>query len=300
MSHGGSELLGTQDLDRRRGHRAGQHQVGGAADRCSVRQLLRGRGQVERLGVLHAQAARRPQRVHDRAATTWVRTRAGASSTSPTSAVSSRWTTWPTPRRPASCASPPAGPTPAGPAQIASTPRGHAIAVWSIESPTRVGNRLYFARVLLPGLGYLGQQGWRGTISGPVSCQPASTIAGGVKGSRVGWKVGIGQPDLWRQDPGSEGGHRRVQLKTPGKVYAAHRQSGVRQGRRLEHRYGDAKFSAAASTPDARTQRPAAALAATGDSRVVGRLLARGAQPKLRPRSASRCSGRGARPGGLR
>jgi hypothetical protein len=76
----------------------------------------------------------------------------------------------------------------AGPAQIASTPRGHAIAVWSIESPTHTANRLEFGRVLLPGLDApVAKAGV--TVIGPVSCQPASTFAVSVKGAKAGWKV---------------------------------------------------------------------------------------------------------------
>jgi hypothetical protein len=76
----------------------------------------------------------------------------------------------------------------AGPAQIASTPRGHAIAVWAVESATNVANRLYFARVLLPGLDTSASKSGV-IVRGPVSCQPGSTIAVSVKGSRAGWKV---------------------------------------------------------------------------------------------------------------
>ena len=39
----------------------------------------------------------------------------------------------------------------AGPAQIASTPRGHAIAVWAIESPTHVANGSTSAGSCCPG-----------------------------------------------------------------------------------------------------------------------------------------------------
>ena len=76
----------------------------------------------------------------------------------------------------------------AGPAQIASSPRGHAVAVWAIESPSGVGNRLEFARVLLPGLDTSASKSGV-TVTGPVSCQPASTIAVSVRGSKAGWKV---------------------------------------------------------------------------------------------------------------
>ena len=76
----------------------------------------------------------------------------------------------------------------AGPAQIASSPRGHAVAVWAIESPSGVGNRLEFGRVLLPGLDTSASKSGV-TVTGPVSCQPASTIAVSVKGAKAGWKV---------------------------------------------------------------------------------------------------------------
>jgi hypothetical protein len=76
----------------------------------------------------------------------------------------------------------------AGPAQVASTPRGHAIAVWSIESPTHTANRLVFGRVLLPGLATSVSRAGV-TVSGPASCQPASTIAVSVRGAKAGWKV---------------------------------------------------------------------------------------------------------------
>jgi hypothetical protein len=75
--------------------------------------------------------------------------------------------------------------------QIASTPRGHAVVVWSIESS--VGDRLYFQRLLLPGVhssvSKLTAAG-RSTLTGPTSCQPASSITVGVKGGGAkGWSV---------------------------------------------------------------------------------------------------------------
>ena len=105
-----------------------------------------------------------------------------------------------------------------GPAQIASTPRGHAIAVWSIESPTHVGNRLYFTRVLLPGLGTSASKGGV-TVSGPVSCQPASTIAVSVKGSRAGWKVASAKLTFGGKTLAAKAVIDGSKLK-PGKVYA--------------------------------------------------------------------------------
>jgi hypothetical protein len=78
-----------------------------------------------------------------------------------------------------------------GTPQIATTPRGHAFVAWSVESST--SNRLYVGRVLLPGLttaaSRISGKG-RVTVSGPASCQPASTFAVAVKGSATkGWRV---------------------------------------------------------------------------------------------------------------
>ncbi|BEP13111.1 hypothetical protein acdb102_14220 [Acidothermaceae bacterium B102] len=105
----------------------------------------------------------------------------------------------------------------AGPAQIASTPRGHAIAVWAVESPS-VGNRLYFGRVLLPGLDTsVSTSGV--TVTGPVSCQPASTIAVSVKGAQAGWKVASASLTFGGKKLASKATINGAVLK-PGKVYA--------------------------------------------------------------------------------
>ena len=65
--------------------------------------------------------------------------------------------------------------------QITTTPRGHGVVVWSVLSGA--GNRLYFNRILLAGLDTsVSTSGV--TVTGPVSCQPASTIAVSVKGGR--------------------------------------------------------------------------------------------------------------------
>jgi hypothetical protein len=104
--------------------------------------------------------------------------------------------------------------------QIATTPRGHGVVVWSIESTN--GNRLYFNRVLLPGLnGSVGKAGAHGrvTLTGPVSCQPASTIAVSVKGSpAAGWKVGLNRLSFGGKTTGAKLTIDGSKL-TPGKVY---------------------------------------------------------------------------------
>lgn len=106
----------------------------------------------------------------------------------------------------------------AGPAQIASTPRGHAIAVWGIESPTHVGDRLMFTRVLLPGLDTsVSRSGV--TVTGPVSCQPASTIAVSVRGGRAGWKVASAKLTFGGKTLAAKATIDGSKL-TPGKVYA--------------------------------------------------------------------------------
>jgi len=105
----------------------------------------------------------------------------------------------------------------AGPAQIASTPRGHAIAVWAIESPS-VGNRLEFGRVLLPGLDTsVSKSGV--TVTGPVSCQPASTIAVAVKGGKAGWTVSSASLTFGGKKIAAEATIDGSKLKA-GKVYA--------------------------------------------------------------------------------
>jgi hypothetical protein len=89
----------------------------------------------------------------------------------------------------------PAGGIPAdGIPQIATTPRGHGVVVWSVEDASGPdGNRLYFSRLLLPGLDTSvakRSSAGRVTVTGPVSCLPASTIAVAVKGAPVaGWRV---------------------------------------------------------------------------------------------------------------
>ena len=50
------------------------------------------------------------------------------------------------------------------------------------------GDSLYFNRILLPGKDYSVKHSGV-VITGPMSCQPASTIAVSVKGSKAGWKV---------------------------------------------------------------------------------------------------------------
>ena len=105
----------------------------------------------------------------------------------------------------------------AGPAQIASTPRGHAIAVWAVESPS-VGNRLYFGRVLLPGLDTAVSKSGV-TVTGPVSCQPASTIAVSVKGGKAGWKVASASLTLGGKKLASKATINGASL-TAGKVYS--------------------------------------------------------------------------------
>lgn len=104
----------------------------------------------------------------------------------------------------------------AGPAQIASTPRGHAIAVWAIESPG-VGNRLFFGRVLLPGLTTAVSKSGV-TVTGPASCLPASTIAVSVKGGKAGWKVASASLSFGGNKLGSKATIDGAKL-TAGKVY---------------------------------------------------------------------------------
>jgi hypothetical protein len=105
--------------------------------------------------------------------------------------------------------------------QIATTPRGHGVVAWSIESTH--GNRLYFNRVLLPGLdtsvSRVSGHG-RVRVTGPVSCLPASTIAVAVKGSPApGWKVAAAHLVFGGRTMGSKATVDGSKL-TPGKVYA--------------------------------------------------------------------------------
>ena len=73
--------------------------------------------------------------------------------------------------------------------QIATTPRGHGVVVWAVEgAQPQNGDSLYFNRILLPGKDYSVKHSGV-VITGPMSCQPASTIAVSVKGSKAGWKV---------------------------------------------------------------------------------------------------------------
>jgi hypothetical protein len=83
----------------------------------------------------------------------------------------------------------PSGTLSAGPPQITTTPRGRGVVVWGVESPgSGAGDSLYFNRILLAGRDTSARKsGVR--VTGPTSCQPASTIAVSVTGSRAGWKV---------------------------------------------------------------------------------------------------------------
>lgn len=73
--------------------------------------------------------------------------------------------------------------------QIATTPRGHGVVVWAVEGLNPGdGDSLYFNRILLPGKDYSVKHSGV-VITGPMSCQPASTIAVSVTGSKAGWKV---------------------------------------------------------------------------------------------------------------
>jgi hypothetical protein len=73
--------------------------------------------------------------------------------------------------------------------QVATTPRGRGVVVWGVEGlHVGDGDSLYFNRILLPGKDTAVSKSGV-TVTGPTSCQPASTIAVSVKGSRAGWKV---------------------------------------------------------------------------------------------------------------
>jgi hypothetical protein len=78
-----------------------------------------------------------------------------------------------------------------GAPQVATTPRGHAFVTWAVTADD--GNRLMVARVLLPGLGRsVSRTSGKGrvTLTGPTSCQPASTIAVKARAKAAkGWKV---------------------------------------------------------------------------------------------------------------
>ncbi|MDX6254210.1 MAG: hypothetical protein QOJ11_544 [Frankiales bacterium] len=104
--------------------------------------------------------------------------------------------------------------------QIATTPRGHGVVAWTIESTH--GNRLYFNRILLPGLNRsvsrISGHG-RVTLTGPVSCLPGSTIAVSVKGTAAaGWKVGLRQLVFGGRTSGAKLTINGAAL-VPGKVY---------------------------------------------------------------------------------
>jgi len=104
-----------------------------------------------------------------------------------------------------------------GNAQITTTPRGHGVVVWAIEAGDN-GNALYFNRILLAGrdtsVSHSGV-----TVTGPTSCQPASTIAVSVKGRRSGWKVSSASLSLGGKTLGSKATIDGATL-TAGKVYA--------------------------------------------------------------------------------
>ena len=73
--------------------------------------------------------------------------------------------------------------------QIATTPRGRGAVIWAIEGAhPEDGDTLYLQRILLPGKDTAVSKSGV-TVTGPTSCQPASTIAVSVSGSRAGWKV---------------------------------------------------------------------------------------------------------------
>ena len=106
--------------------------------------------------------------------------------------------------------------------QITSTSRGHAVVVWSVEDGPGGGNRLYLARVNLPGFDtavHGGSAGGSVTVTGPSSCQPASSIAVAVHGSPAkGWKVSASGLKLGSTTIGSRSTLHGSSL-TPDKVY---------------------------------------------------------------------------------
>ena len=110
-----------------------------------------------------------------------------------------------------------------GSPQITSTSRGHAVVVWSVEDGPGGGDRLYFARVNLPGFATsVGTKsaGGTATVTGPSSCQPASSIAVAVHGSPAkGWKVAGQNLNLGSTTIGSKSTLHGAAL-TPNKVYA--------------------------------------------------------------------------------
>jgi hypothetical protein len=100
--------------------------------------------------------------------------------------------------------------------QVTTTPRGHGVVVWSVLSGA--GNRLYFNRFLLPGLDTSVTKAGV-TVTGPVSCQPASTIAVSVKGSLKGWKVASASLTIGGKKVASKATLNGATL-TAGKVYS--------------------------------------------------------------------------------
>ena len=102
--------------------------------------------------------------------------------------------------------------------QIASNPRGDGVVVWAVESLNPGdGDSLYFNRILLPGKDYSVRHSGV-VITGPMSCQPASTIAVSVKGSKAGWKVASAGLTFGGSKIGSSATIDGSKL-TPGKVY---------------------------------------------------------------------------------
>ncbi|BEP13112.1 hypothetical protein acdb102_14230 [Acidothermaceae bacterium B102] len=103
--------------------------------------------------------------------------------------------------------------------QIATTPRGHGVVVWAVEgAQSQDGDSLYFNRILLPGKDYsVNKSGV--VVTGPTSCQPASTIAVSVKGAKAGWKVASASLTFGGKKLASKATINGASLQ-PGKVYA--------------------------------------------------------------------------------
>jgi hypothetical protein len=103
--------------------------------------------------------------------------------------------------------------------QIATTPRGHGVVVWSVEGKqSQDGDSLYFNRILLAGRDTsVSKSGV--TVTGPTSCQPASTIAVSVKGGKAGWKVASASLTLGGKKLAARSTVDGSKL-TAGKVYA--------------------------------------------------------------------------------
>lgn len=110
-----------------------------------------------------------------------------------------------------------------GTPQIASTSRGHAVIAWSVEDGTAGGNRLYFARVNLPGFDTSHAKksiGGSATVVGPTSCQPASSIPVAVHGRpAAGWHVTGASLKLGSTKIANKATLHGASL-TPNKVYA--------------------------------------------------------------------------------